>query len=96
MPWNFGKIREVCEEKNLTYPNLYLLSLSWQHWKAGYHAQRAEEIWVEFNQSIPVVMHMEGAADRGGKPTIPQQLKLKQLCRPSMQRPTLLGRSLIR
>lgn len=51
MPWNFGKIREACRKNSLTCPEIHLLSLSWQHWKVGYHAQRAEEIWVEFRSA---------------------------------------------
>ncbi len=53
MPWNFGKIREACKENNLTYPEIYLLSLSWQHWKARYHAQKAQKVWNEFKLARP-------------------------------------------
>ncbi len=51
MPWNFERIREACKEKNLAYPEIYIRSLSWQQWKAEYHAQRAEEIWIEFKSA---------------------------------------------
>ena len=60
MACNFEEIREACKEKNLTYPEIYVRSLSWQQWKAGYHAQRAEEIWVEFKSA-----HTGGYAIRG-------------------------------
>ncbi len=53
MPWNFNKIREACKENNLTCPEIYLMSLSWQHWKAWYHAQQAQKVWDEFKSAHP-------------------------------------------
>lgn len=53
MPWKFTQIRELCDTNHLPYPEAYLRSLSWQHWKAYYHAQQAQKVWDEFKAAHP-------------------------------------------
>jgi len=64
MPWNLNQIREFCNAKNFPYPEVYLRSLSWQHWKARYHAEQAQRVWDEFKLAHPHGYRIRGAGDQ--------------------------------
>jgi len=53
MPWNYGEIRDLCNIKNVSFPEIYLESLAWKHWKTKYHAEQAQKVWNRFKSAHP-------------------------------------------
>lgn len=53
MSWDYRKVRELCKEKNLPCPEIYLNSLTERYWEACYHAEQAQKVWDEFKSAHP-------------------------------------------
>jgi len=63
MSWDYEELRGLCQQHGLPDSTLYQNVLQWKLWRAGYHAERAQEVWCELDQ----IAKEKGSVKVGGE-----------------------------